>query len=388
MTDAVLDIDTIRATEFPWTARGDAIYLNHASTGPLPRRTLDAVAALDALRAEPWRLGADLQLSIVARARSLCARLVGADASEIALMTNTTHGINVAARALRLRAGDVVLTYDREFPANIYPWMALGGDGVRLERIPCIGRGLPDEEALMAALERPEVRVVAISWVQFATGYRTDLARVGRRCRERGIHFVVDAMQGVGAATLDVRACGIDLLACGGQKWLLGPWGSGFLYVSRELVTRLEPSAVGWMAVRDSEDFTRLVEYDFTYRDDARRFEVATLPYQDFAGLSASVEMLLDVGLDRVERRIAGLADAIVAWASARDDIALVTPADRARRAGIVAVAPRDPVAATRRLAEAGVAHSLREGAIRLSPHFYNTPRELERALSILGGDS
>jgi len=374
-------VEALREREFPWAARGEAVYLNNASTGPLPRRTTGAVAEFSARRAEPFRMGEMLQFETLARSRDLCARLIGASAAEIALMVNTTYGINLAARALPIAAGETVVTTDREFPANVYPWMALEKQaGVRLERVPCVDR-LPDEEAILRALDRPDVRVLTLSWVSFATGYRVDLARLGRACRERGIYFVVDAIQGLGAATLDVGECAIDVLACGAQKWLLSPWGAGFTYVRRELVGELEPSAVGWMSVRDSDDFTRMCEYDLTYRDDARRFEVITLPFQEFAGLNASLELFFELGPAAVEAHVAALATRIVRWAQCRGDVRLVTPADPTRRAGIVAVAPADPEAASGRLRSAGVSHSLREGAIRLSPHCYNTAEEVDEAL-------
>ncbi|WP_104022588.1 aminotransferase class V-fold PLP-dependent enzyme [Gemmatirosa kalamazoonensis] len=289
------------------------------------------------------------------------------------------------ARALPLRDGDVVLSFDREFPANVYPWMALGSRGVRFEQLPCLD-DLPDEAALERALDRPEVRAVTVSWVQFATGYCVDLARLGARCRERGKFLVVDAIQGVGARPLDVRACNVDVLSCGAQKWLLSPWGSGFTYVRRELIADLEPSSVGWMAVRGSDDFSRLVDYDYTLRDDARRFEVVTHDYQAFVGMIASLELLHGLGLDAVAAQVRRLGDRIVAWALDRDDVRLVTPADPARRAGIVSVAPRDPAAASARLRAAGVIHSLREGAVRLAPHCYNTDDEIDRALDALAG--
>ncbi|MBA3560051.1 MAG: aminotransferase class V-fold PLP-dependent enzyme [Gemmatimonadaceae bacterium] len=378
------DVMDLREREFPWAARGDAIYLNNASTGPLPVRTVGAQASFTALRAEPFRMSDELQFGTISHSRNLVARLIGASPDEIALMVNTTYGINVAARALPLGRGDTVLTFDREFPANIYPWMALAPIGVTLERIPCRD-GLADEEALLLALDKPGVKAVTVSWVSFATGYRVDLARIGRACRERGIYFIVDAMQGLGALTLDVRECFVDVLACGGQKWLLSPWGTGFVYVRSELVTALEPSSVGWLAMRGSEDFTRLVDYDFTYWDDARRFEVITLPFQDFAGLNASLELLLELGPKRVEAHVAGLVDMAVEWSRNRAAVKLVTPAEPERRAGIVALAPSDPRVASEKLKRARISHSLREGAIRLSPHCYNTDAEMEEALEVLG---
>ena len=378
------DVDALRAREFPWTLAGDRIYLNNASTGPIPRRSIEASDRVTRARAEPFRVNDAENFAMLARTRELCARLIGASPAEIALMVNTTYGINLAARALGLGAGDGVVLSDREFPANVYPWMALErAAGVTVRMLACED-GLPDERALLAALDDPAVKVLALSWVQFSTGWRADLPTIGKRCRERGIYLVVDAMQGLGAATLDVRESMIDVLACGGQKWLMAPWGTGFTWLREELVQRLEPQAVGWMAVRGSDDFTRLTDYDLTWRDDARRFEVITLPFQDFAGLASSLELLHELGPANVERHVRALADAIVGRASASDRLTLVTPADPARRAGIVSLRPPDAPAASLRLAASGVSHSLREGNIRLSPHCYNTLAEVELALAIL----
>jgi selenocysteine lyase/cysteine desulfurase len=376
----------LRAREFPWAMSGNHIFLNHASTGPLPQRAVDALQEATALRAEPWRFTQDMQFGSLAKARAGCARLIGADPREIALMVNTSYGLNLAARALPFEAGDIVITSDREYPSNVYPWMELeAARGVKLERIPCAGV-LPDEEAILAALDRPRVRGVVLSWVSFATGYRIDVERIGKACRERGIWFILDAIQGVGAAPLDVRSVNVDIVACGGQKWLLSPWGTGFVWLRPDLVQSLHPVDVSWMATQCSDDFTRLTDYDFTYRDDARRFEVITLPYQDFVGLNSSLDLFLEVGLPEVYARIERLTGQIVEWALGRSDVRLVTPPDRERRAGIVAVAPRDPAAASDRLTDAGVIHSLREGAIRLSPHFYNAEDEIDNALALLVG--
>ena len=380
-------LPALRAAEFPWTLGGDVAYLNHASTGPLPARTVKALGEFDRLRAHPWRIAHDYQFGVLARSRELCARLVGAEAREIALMVNTTYGINFAARALPLAPGDVVLSSDREFPANVYPWMALeSARGVTFRQLPCVDR-LADEDALLQALDEPRVRVLTISWVSFETGLRIDLKRLGAACRERGIYFVVDAIQGVGAAPLDVHTCHIDILACGAQKWLLSPWGTGFLYVRGDLVQRLEPNDVGWMSVKGSEDFTRLIDYDLTYFDDARRFEVITLPFQDFAGMNASLELFFDLGPDRLYAQVVERTSQIVAWARGRHDVRLATPADQRRRAGIVSVIPANPAAVSARLTKAGVVHSLREGLIRLSPHFYTSEEEVQLALTLIGQD-
>ncbi len=377
------DVESLRTREFPWAARGDAIYLNNGSTGPLPRRTVDALADFNERRAAPYLITDEVQFGTLRRSRELVARLINAQPQDVALMVNTSYGINLAARALPIQSGDVIITSDREFPANIYPWMALAGKGISLERIPCVD-GLPDEEALLRALDRPRVKVLATSWVSFATGYRVDLARIGAACRERGIYFVVDAIQGLGALTLDLARTPVDILACGAQKWLLSPWGTGFVYVRPELVQRLEPQAVGWMATRASENFASLVDYDLTYLPDARRFEVITVPFQDFSGLNASLELLFELGPSAAAAHVAELAARIVDWAQRRADVTLITPADADRRAGIVTLRPRDTDASAARLTQAGVVFSLREGGIRLSPHCYNTRDEVDAALGVL----
>ena len=381
----MIDIPELRRTEFPWTVDGKVSYLNHASTGPMPARTVRALAEWDNLRTEPWRVGWPAQFAVMGRSRELCARMIGAVPDEIALMVNTTYGINVAASVLPLKAGDVIVSPDREFPANVYPWMALAERrGLTYRRVPYVN-GLADESGLIRALDEPGVRVLSVSWVSFETGLKLDLQRLGAACRERGIFFVVDAMQGIGAAPIDVHACDIDFLACGGQKWLLSPWGTGFLYVRRELTRRLEPEPVGWLAVKNSEDFTRLCDYDLNWLEDARRFEVITIPYQEFAGLNASLELFESVGWSRVHALVAERASQIVDWARSRRDVTLVTPADPQARAGIVSLRPADPGAASKRLLAHGVPHSLREGSIRLAPHFYTSAEDVERGLKYLG---
>jgi len=378
------NVESLREQEFPWAARGEAIYLNNASTGPLPERTLLALREFDARRAAPYRLSDDLQFATLARGRELIARLIGAEAAEIGLAVNTSYGINVAAFGLPLGPGDVVLTPDREFPANVYPWMQLARKkGVIYRRLPTCD-GAVDEDALRRALEDPAVRAVSVSWVAFASGYTVDLEAIGRACRARGAYFVVDAIQGLGPLTLDVRACHVDILACGGQKWLLSPWGTGFVYVRRDLISELEPNVVSWMAVKGSDDFRRLVDYDLTWRDDARRFEFITLPFQDFAGMNASLELIHESGPKAIADHVAVLADIIVLWAARLPDVELVTPSVPKQRAGIVALRMRNAAAVSEALTAANVSHSLREGSIRLSPHFYNTREEIRCALAVI----
>jgi cysteine desulfurase / selenocysteine lyase len=281
-----------------------------------------------------------------------------------------------------LRAGDIVLASDREFPANVYPWMLLKDSGISLELAPTTPEGWPDEDYLVDRLRDPRVKVLAVSLVQFSNGYTVDLGRLSAATRAAGAYLVVDAIQGIGQMPIDVHQTPVDLLACGAQKWLLSPWGSGFVYVRRELIQNLRPAITGWMAFEGTEDFTRLTEYNDTLRGDARRFELITLPYQDFAGMNASLGLLLGLGIPNIANHLRGLQEPVLAWA-ARAGARVVSPLG-AHASGIICVAPADLGSAFRALKSARIVCSMREGAIRLSPHAYNSADDMERVVDVL----
>jgi selenocysteine lyase/cysteine desulfurase len=381
-SDLSFDVEGLRRVEFPWAVKGEAVYLNAASTGPLPERTVRAQDDFTRKRAAPFRMSFEEQFSVLAASRRHLARLIGAAEGDIALAANTSTGINLAAWGLPLGAGDTVVVPDLEFPANMYPWMAAAAArGFTLQRVPARD-GLLDEDALLTALDRPNVRVLSLSWVGFSTGVVADLDRLGAACRARGIVFVVDAIQGLGALTLEVGRTPVDLLACGAQKWLLAPWGTGFTYVAPALLDRITVQPVSWMGVRDSDDFSRLLQYDLTWRDDARRFEQVTLAHQDFAGLAASLELVHELGPGAIAAHIAARTAELLDGAAALG-IPLVTPRDR--HAGIAALRPPDAEAVSGRLNAQNVTHSVREGTIRLAPHCYTTAKEVRVALRALG---
>jgi cysteine desulfurase / selenocysteine lyase len=295
--------------------------------------------------------------------------------------------VNLAARALPFGAGDVILSTHGEFPANVYPWMAAArARGAEHRLLPLAG-DLPDEAALMRTIATDSrVKVVALSWVSYWSGHTFDLAAIGAACRERGIWFFVDAIQGVAPLVLDVVAAKVDILSCGAQKWLCSPWGTGFTYVRDALVKQLEPAEVGWMAQPASEDFGRFLQYDPTLHDDARRFEVVTLDFVNFLAMSESIGLFLELGPSAVAAYVRSLGDRAVAFAESTPGVTLVTPREVTRRAGVFAFRTADVAAASERLRAAGVSHSVREGCIRLAPHFYNTAGELDQAMNLLVG--
>ena len=374
------DVRDLRSTEFPWA--DETTYLDHASIGPLPERTRRACDDMNRRRSRPFELGHDFLYGTLAASRAEAASLIGADPAEIALTTNTSFGLGMAARALPFRPGDIVLASDREFPANVYPWKRLADRGVGLDLVPCTAEGWPDEERLIARMADPRVRCVAVSLTQFANGYTVDLARLSAETRSRGQFLVVDAIQALGQIPVDVATTPVDVLACGGQKWLLSPWGSGFVYVRHELIQALDPAITGWMAFEGTDDFTRLTEYREELRLDARRFELISLPFQDFAGMIQSVRLLRDLGVASIQTHLAILRLPILEWAGRRG-VPVTSPTGRAG-SGIICVAPPRLDKSFKALRAGRVVCGIREGGIRLSPHCYNTIDEMQRVATLL----
>ena len=374
---------TLRTVEFPWT--GETTYLNNAATGPLPERSRRVLEEMAAGRTAPHLLLDRELFAGLADLRVLVARLLNADVDEIALANNTTFGLSLAARGLPLKAGDTVLIPERELPANVYPWLMQRSRGIRVEVVPLTPEGWPDEDRIVERLSDPAVKALSISWVQFSSGYRADLDRLGAACRANGAFFVVDAIQGVGQIPLDVAQTRIDVLACGGQKWLLSPWGSGFVYVRKEIQDQLEPVTVGWMSFEGTDDFSKLTEYNTTLRDNARRYEAGTPPFQDQLAFRESLKMMLDLGIEQIAARNRALREPLLA-AGRRGEITIASPTDPDHACAMVCVVPGHVAEAFHNLKKANVICALREGRIRIAPHCYNTIDEVEKVVALLTG--
>jgi cysteine desulfurase / selenocysteine lyase len=371
-----------RAAEFP--RLGSAAYLNAASFTPLPERALAAMRAFEERRCAGMLTPDDFGPAL-ARARAACAQLIDAEVADIALTPNTSVGLNIAASILRQRSAGrrTIIMPDREFPANVYGWLALEREGYLVEMLPVDDAGCPREDALLQRIARGDVCALTISAVQFATGYRADLETLGAACAEHDVLFVVDAIQALGVTPVSVRDARIDVLACGGQKWLCGPFGTGFAYIRRELCTSTEPDLPGWLSFESTADFTSLLEYNWDLWPDARRFEIGSLGVQSFIALTHSIELILEIGVHRIEQHVRTLHEPLLSWAAAS---AAASPLvlEPQRRGGILALRVSDAEAMNHALAAANVTVVPREGAVRFAPHFYNTASDVERALAVL----
>ncbi|WP_322487300.1 aminotransferase class V-fold PLP-dependent enzyme [Chloroflexus sp.] len=367
------DVAAYRA-EFPITER--YAFLSHAAVSPLSRRVQAAVQAyLDHAAREPFLAVFPQVMAQFADLKQRLARLINATSpDEIVLMPNTAAGINTAAVSLPLRPGDNVLVLDGDYPANVYPWQQLAYRGVLTKVVPQHNGGL-DLELLMRRIDH-RTRVIALSTAMFATGFRNDLAAVGQICRERGIYFVVDAIQTLGAFPVDVQAWHVDMLACGSQKWLLSTPGSGFLYVRRELIRDLVPGA--YVGAASSVSGQNYLDYNLTLPETAERFTLGTPNVANNLALLAAVTMLQEVGIERIERQINTLVAALI------DDLRergyrLAADTAPEHRSGIVVALVENPNAVSHRLNEAGIVVTPRGAGVRIAPHFYNTLDEVLR---------
>lgn len=374
------DVVALRRAEFPWADQ--RVYLNHASLGPLPARTLKAINDFNTRRAVPFQVVGDDFLSIPTAARASAARLINADPGEIGLVQTASLGLNLAAQALPFVEGDLILVSDKEFPSNMYPWKLLKSRGVGVEVVSCTPDGWPDEAGLVQRLADPQVKALAVSLIQFASGYRVDLAHLSAETRKRQKLLIVDAIQGVGCYPIDVRATPVDILVAAAQKWMLGPWGAGFIYARRELLPTLAPNVANWLGYEGSDDVTQLTSYHDRHHPGARRFEITGHALQDLVGMTTSAGLLSELGPSAIVEHVRAIHEPVLSAARKRG-ITVASPTDAARPCTL-SLRPKDPGALHAKLEAAGIYCSLREGLIRLSPHCYNTIAEMEKVASLI----
>jgi selenocysteine lyase/cysteine desulfurase len=355
---------------FPAT-RGDTAFLAHCTVSPLPQPVADAITAQVA-RASLVGATED-RAARVQGFRDRAAALLHAEPDEIAFVGNTVEGVVLVADGMRWQPGDNIVGGAIEFPANVYPWMALRDRGVEL-RLVDAREGRITVEAIRAAIDA-RTQLVALSSVQFLSGHRTDLVRIAELCREREIRLFVDAIQSVGALDLDLRAIPIDYLATAGHKWLLAPTGTGIFYCRRDAELAIPLPGHKSMVPR-----TDHLPYVFDIRRDAARFERGAQNILGICALEASLGLLLQVGIARIEARVLALTAIVIEGLRARG-YEILSPLDE--RSGIVAFrsSHHDTAQVAATLKNTGVIVSPTQGWVRAAPHFYNSEDDIQRLL-------
>ena len=362
------------AHQFP--VRENLLYLNHAAVAPLPRVTADAIKHLadDALH---WgSLHYREWLDVYDGLRVAAAKLIHATTAEIALVKNTSEGIAMAAMGIDWRPGDRIVGFTEEFPANLYPWKRLEAKGVEVTWLSVNDPLEKIDEAAKGA------KLLAISYVQFLSGYRAPIQAIGEICRRNRCLFLLDAIQGMGVFPIDVRACHIDILAADGHKWMLGPEGCGVMFVDQAVQDRIEPVEFGWTNAAKYADYS---SRDMTPWPDARRYECGTLNTVGCFGLKASIEFLLEVGTDELAPAVQALGDRIAAGVQ-RKGYEILGERTPQNGAGIVSFRKSDqkPVELVAKLRGLGIICAPRAGWVRTSPHFYISPSDIDRFLEAL----
>jgi cysteine desulfurase/selenocysteine lyase len=372
-----IDLSLYR-NEFPVTR--SSIYLNHAAVSPVSRRVRDAITNLieDVHRhgGNHWERWLEAYEAVRAKAASF----LNAGPEEIAFVKNTSEGISIFSNGLDWKTGDEVVSIAAEFPSNYYPWKHLEQKGVRL-RLVAEREGIITAEDMAQAINS-KTRVVAVSFIQFLSGCRLDLVRLGEVCRQRHVLLFVDAIQGLGAFPIDVKEARIAGLAADGHKWLMGPEGAGLLFISRDVIELIQPSSVGWMSVRAPGDFaSRKLEW----AEGARRFECGTLNTAGVYGLGAALDLLSEVRVEAIAQRILSLTQRLRQGLQ-KKGYSVFGPLLPEQASGIVSFTPprAEPGELVKKLNSHGISVAARCGKLRISPHFYNTEEEIDRVLSLV----
>lgn len=371
--------ETIRS-QFP--ALKKYAYLNSAAVSPIP------VSAIEAVNSQLWDVaehGSTHYPDWVAtknRARALVAGMLKVEPEQVAFLRNTSDGFASIATAIDWEPTDNIVTFHREFPANFYAWRSVRDRyGVDLRLCPERDGRIDLDEFIGLIDER--TRLISISAVQFASGFRADLEKIGNAAREAGALFSVDIIQGLGAMEFDLPACHVDIASGASHKWLCAPEGCGILFVSDRARQILTPSLVGWISVEEPWDFKDL---DQGYKPNALAWESGTGASSLFYGLEQSLKLLTETGISLIESHLAELTDVLCEGLSERgySIVSSRLPGDRSQ---IVSVRPPEGKSAEevfRQLESEKIIVSARSGIIRISPHFYNVREDIERLLETL----
>jgi len=360
-------------------AYSQCIYMNHAAVSPLSQNVKNSLINY-------WRnrshIPVDIYPSIMDTLEEfkemICKLIHAKNSDEIAIIPNTSSGLNIVASGLKWKKGDRIILNTMEFPANVYPFMNLEKRGIIIDWVKPVNGKIQVKD--IESLVTNKTRLLSISFVQFINGFKADLEAIGKLCKQKGIWFVVDGIQGVGAIPIDVMKCNIDAFVSGGHKWLMWPMGTGFLYTNKKLLSNIQPTYAGWLSVKNSWDF---FDYKLNFLDTAEKFQPGTL---NFMGLVAAHKMLsifLELKIENIFHRILSLTDILIHGIN-NLSIKIITPEHKSIRSGIISIEVPDPEKIFDELYANHIFAALREGIIRFSIHCTNTTEDIEKVLRCL----
>ena len=361
-------------------------YMDCATQGAFPLTAATAAKAALEWKKRPDQLPPGTYFDLPNRVREKIARLVGVQTADIALTTGATSGATAVAAGMDFKPGDEVVVAKGEFPLHFATWVPYRRAGrMELRVIEPRGRFITADDYIENL--GPKTRLVSASFVRFDNGARLDAEKLAKACQDRGIAFLLDLSQAAGAVPIELAEWGVDFATSSGYKWLLGPYGTGFFWVNPKAKTRLELGPVYWMSIEGSDNFSGLPITDLKVQAGARRWDAAeTGSFLNLTALDASLDFILQVGIDEIARALRALVEEIIERLP-RDRCVLASPAEAARRGPYVCVMARKPeetVGLYQRLKDAQVVAAMRENAIRISPYLYNTSDHVTRLIKAL----
>ncbi len=357
------------------------IYLNHAAISAMPKRSFDNFELYAKKNREQAALAVDFNVEILEQVRSKIARFINAKNLEIAFTKNTTSGLILAANSIDLKEGDNIILVQNEFPANIYPWTAKKDEGIEIRFAPEKNNRVDVNDIIALCDER--TKIISISLVEFHNGFRNDIKALSKFTRDKGIYLCVDGIQGLGVINFDVKEIPVDFLSTGTQKWLLGPEGLGFLYINEKILDNLKVPNPGWLR---REDFFNFQNINQKLINEAKKFEEGALNFSAIFLFNGSIDLFLEVGIDNIEKRIMELTDFLIDGLK-KKNYQIVSPIENYNeRSGIISF-KKDGVDIEKlyeHLIDKKIICSLRNGNIRISPHFYNNFDDIKFLLNNL----
>ncbi len=359
--------------------KNEIIYFNHASTAPISTKVKERIEEFVYERSELALDDYWAFKSVADETKEMIGEMINCSGDRIAFLDNTTNGIIWLTSGIDWKSGDRIILNDVEFPANIYPFLQLKEKGVEVDIIKSTN-GIVTAEEIIASI-KPATKLISVSFVQFLSGYRIDLEKIGKVCKEKGIIFSVDSIQGLGAIRLDVEKCNIDFLANGTQKWMLGLQGLAFIYVRKELQEKMKSAPIGWLAVHNAWD---LINFDITTKETAERFQPGTLNNLGIYAFNSSMKIFKEFGFDEIEKQVLSNSKYFIKELEKIGYKSPLLSLPEKHLAGIVSFKTENGQKILDYLNQKKIVCSLREGYIRFAPHFYNTKQEIELVVDTL----